>query len=107
LVEVGNDVVEMDADLFKLEKFKTGMLAIWKTSLEALFEQNVPEGRLHLTTYPLLHGQVQFIAVGTASDEDRSADLQYHPVTMEKVKRISGKHAGLTLCGENMPRCRV
>ncbi len=80
LAEVGHHVVCMDVDPVKIEKLKTGILPIWEPGLEALVERNVMEGRLHFTTdaaHAVQHGQVQFIAVGTPSDEDGSADLQY------------------------------
>ena len=78
LAEVGHHVVCMDVDPVKIEKLKTGILPIWEPGLAALVERNVMEGRLHFTTdaaHAVQHGQVQFIAVGSLSDEDGSADL--------------------------------
>jgi UDPglucose 6-dehydrogenase len=80
LAEVGHHVVCMDVDPIKIEKLKAGILPIWEPGLEALVARNVMEKRLHFTTdaaHAVQHGQVQFIAVGTPSDEDGSADLQY------------------------------
>jgi UDPglucose 6-dehydrogenase len=80
LAEVGHHVVCMDVDPLKIDNLKKGMLPIWEPGLEALVERNVKEGRLQFTTdafQAVQHGQVQFIAVGTPSDEDGSADLQY------------------------------
>ena len=80
LAEVGHNVVCTDVDPVKIEKLKTGILPIWEPGLEALVERNVIEGRPHFTSdtsCAVQHGQVQFIAVGTASDEDGSADLKY------------------------------
>ncbi len=80
LAEVGHNVVCMDVDPIKIEKLKTGIIPIWEPGLEVLVKRNVMEGRLHFTTnaaHAVQHGQVQFIAVGTPSDEDGSADMQY------------------------------
>jgi UDPglucose 6-dehydrogenase len=80
LAEVGHNVVCTDVDPVKIKKLKSGILPIWERGLEALVERNVLEGRLHFTSdasYTVQHGQVQVIAVGTPSDEDGSADLQY------------------------------
>ena len=88
LAEVGHNVVCMDVDHVKIEKLKVGILPIWETDLEALVERNVMEGRLHFTTdadLAVQHGQVQFIAVGTPSDEDGSAELQYVLAAAESI----------------------
>ena len=88
LAEVGHHVVCMDIDHVKIEKLKTGIIPIWEPGLEALVERNVMAGRLHFTTniaHTVQHGQVQFIAVGTPSDEDGSADLQYVLAVAENI----------------------
>jgi UDPglucose 6-dehydrogenase len=80
LAEVGHHVVCMDVDSVKIENLKTGILPIWEPGLLTLVERNLSEGRLSFTTdapHAVQHGQVQFIAVGTPSDQDGSADLQY------------------------------
>ena len=90
LAEVGHQVVCMDVDTVKIENLKTGKLPIWEQGLGALLESNVKEGRLHFTTdtaQAVQHGQVQFIAVGTPSDEDGSADLQYVLAVAESIAR--------------------
>ena len=88
LAEVGHNVVCMDVDPVKIEKLKTGVMPIWEPGLEALVGRAVKEERLHFTTdveHAVQHGQVLFIAVGTPSDEDRSADLQYVLAVAEKI----------------------
>ena len=80
LADVGHHVVCMDIDPVKIEKLKSGILPVWEQGLEKLIERNVMAERLQFTTdtaHTVQHGQVQFIAVGTPSDEDGSADLQY------------------------------
>ena len=88
LAEVGHNVVCTDVDPVKIEKLKTGILPIWEPGLEELVERNVLERRLHFTTdaaHAVQHGQVQIIAVGTPSDEDGSADLQYVLAVAETI----------------------
>ena len=88
LAEVGHNVICMDVDPVKIEKLKTGNLPIWEPGLEALVELTVKEERLHFTTdvaHAVQHGQVLFIAVGTPSDKDRSADLQYVLAVVKKI----------------------
>jgi UDPglucose 6-dehydrogenase len=91
LAEVGHNVVCTDVDPIKIEKLKKGLLPIWEPGLEAIVKRNVTEGRLHFTSdasYAVQHGHVQFIAVGTPSNEDGSANLQY---VMAVTKIIAGK----------------
>jgi UDPglucose 6-dehydrogenase len=88
LAEVGHNVICMDVDPVKIEKLKTGNLPIWEPGLEALVELTVKEERLHFTTdvaHAVQHGQVLFIAVGTPSDKDSSADLQYVLAVVKKI----------------------
>jgi len=90
LAEVGHNVVCMDVDPVKIANLKIGILPIWEPGLKALVERNVMEGRLHFTTdaaNAVQHGQVQFIAVGTPSDEDGSADLKYVLAVAESIAR--------------------
>ena len=88
LAEVGHNVVCMDLDSIKIGKLNAGILPIWEPDLEELVERNVMEGRLHFTTDAALavqHGQIQFIAVGTPSNEDGSADLKYLLIVAENI----------------------
>ena len=80
LAELGNDVMCLDVDAAKIGMLNRGEIPIYEPGLEALVKRNAAAGRLHFTTdfaESALHGEVQFIAVGTPPDEDGSADLQY------------------------------
>ncbi|WP_397449455.1 UDP-glucose dehydrogenase family protein [Pseudomonas sp. NA-150] len=80
LAEVGHDVVCMDVDQNKIELLKKGQVSIFEPGLESMVRENLESGRLHFTSdekMAIEHGQVLFIAVGTPSDEDGSADLKY------------------------------
>ena len=88
LAEIGHNVLCMDVDPVKIGKLKAGIIPIWEPGLEALVERTVKEERLHFTTdvaHAVNHGQVLFIAVGTPSDEDCSADLQYVQGVAKKI----------------------
>ncbi|MGH8677126.1 MAG: UDP-glucose dehydrogenase family protein [Burkholderiales bacterium] len=78
--ELGNDVVCLDVDETKVTLLKQGGIPIYEPGLEPLVKRNVAAGRLRFTTdieESVAHGAVQFIAVGTPSDQDGSADLRY------------------------------
>lgn len=86
--EMGNDVICADIDTRKIEKLKQGVSPIYEPGLEELIESNAKAKRLHFTT-DLQHAvdasELLFIAVGTPSDEDGSADLRY---VLEVAKTI-------------------
>jgi len=78
LAEVGHDVICMDIDEHKVESLRQGQVSIYEPGLAALVREGLEAGRLHFTHDERLavqHGQVLFIAVGTPSREDGSADL--------------------------------
>lgn len=78
--ELGHDVVCVDVDEQKISRLKRGVVPIYEPGLAPLVEKNYEAGRLKFTTdakQGVLHGEVQFIAVGTPPDEDGSADLKY------------------------------
>lgn len=76
----GNDVVCVDIDAEKIEKLNKGNIPIYEPGLEELVKRNVKEGRLKFTTEissAVKESLVCFIAVGTPSGEDGSADMKY------------------------------
>jgi len=80
LAEVGNHVVCMDVDAKKIERLQGGSIPIYEPGLDQLIQRNVAAKRLQFTTdqdAAVEHGTVIFIAVGTPSGEDGSADLRY------------------------------
>jgi len=76
--ESGNDVICVDNVVKKVEALRDGAVPIYEPGLEELIRRNVAEGRLTFTT-DLAHAVrtsiVVFIAVGTPSGDDGSADL--------------------------------
>ncbi len=78
--EMGNQVVCVDVDADKVQALREGQIPIYEPGLEQMVRSNLAAGRLQFTTdakQGVDHGAVMFIAVGTPSDEDGSADLQY------------------------------
>ena len=78
--DMGNDVWCIDIDEKKIQNLKQGILPIYEPGLDEMVKRNNAEGRLRFTT-SLKEGIGEslfaFIAVGTPSDEDGSADLQH------------------------------
>ena len=80
LADLGNNVFCLDLDRTKVALLNSGGVPIYEPGLKEIIERNVEAGRLTFSTdiaASVAHASVQFIAVGTPSDEDGSADLQY------------------------------
>ena len=89
--EMGNHVICVDVDAEKIQGLSEGKLPIFEPGLQEIVVQNIQAERLSFTTdakAAVDHADVIFIAVGTPSDEDGSADLQY----VLKVANTIGQH---------------
>jgi UDPglucose 6-dehydrogenase len=78
--EMGNTVTCMDVDVAKVEALRIGHIHIYEPGLQQLVTTNVTEGRLAFTTSladAVSGAGIFFIAVGTPTGENGSADLQY------------------------------
>ncbi|AKT39581.1 UDP-glucose dehydrogenase family protein [Chondromyces crocatus] len=76
--EFGNDIACVDVSEAKIEMLKRGQVPIYEPGLEELIAKNVRDGRLQFSTdvgSAIRGAEVVFIAVGTPSAEDGSADL--------------------------------
>jgi len=79
LSDFGLDVVCVDRDNKKIECLNSGKVPIYEPNLEALIQKNVSAGRLTFTTdlkKAVKQSKVIFIAVGTPSNDDGSANLK-------------------------------
>ncbi len=90
----GNDVVCVDKDARKIENLKKGIIPIYEPGLSELVVKNMREGRLSFTT-SLEEGvrasEFVFIAVGTPTADDGSADLSMvYQVTREIGLAMNG-----------------
>ena len=91
LAETGNDVVCADVAEEKIDALRDNRIPIYEPGLEPLVASNQAAGRLRFTTDvgdAVEASEVVFIAVGTPSDEDGSADLQH----VLDVARTIGRH---------------
>ena len=78
--EMGNHVQCIDIDQDKVDGLNRGVIPIFEPGLEKMVLANTEVGRLVFSTDAaagVAHGDLAFIAVGTPSDEDGSADLRY------------------------------
>lgn len=80
LADLGNDVIGVDVDEAKVKELRGGKSPIYEPGLTELLERNLKEGRLHFTTKiheGIADTAMVFIAVGTPSQPDGRANLQY------------------------------
>ena len=80
LAELGHQVLCVDNNPEKIALLNAAGVPIYEPGLQELLSRNRAEGRIHFTTEmadAVDHGEVIFIAVGTPSQEDGSADLQH------------------------------
>jgi len=91
LAEFGMTLTCVDNDQQKIDVLKQGKSPIYEPGLEDLIQKSVKEGRLHFTTNikdGVTSSLVIFIAVGTPSREDGSADLS----ALEEVAKEIAAH---------------
>jgi UDPglucose 6-dehydrogenase len=80
LAENGNEVTCVDKDAAKIRMLQRGRIPIYEPGLEELVRRNRAEKRLTFTTnlpQGVRNSQIVFIAVGTPTGEDGSADLRH------------------------------
>ena len=88
--EMGNHVHCIDIDKDKVDGLNRGVIPIFEPGLENMVLANAAAGRLVFETDAaagVKHGDLVFIAVGTPSDEDGSADLRYVLEVAETIGR--------------------
>jgi len=90
LADVGNDVCCFDVDRDKIDLLESGGIPIHEPGLHEIVARNKTAGRLSFTTDPhraMTQREAIFIAVGTPSGEDGSADLQYVLAAASEIGR--------------------
>lgn len=86
--EMGVDVTCVDINHEKIEALKKGIIPIYELGLKDIVVRNHDAGRLHFTTdlsAVLNEMEIVFIAVGTPSDKDGTADLSYVMTVAETI----------------------
>ena len=89
--EMGNEVLCIDVDVAKVAALNRGEIPIHEPGLESIVRSNADAGRLRFSSDAKAgvdHGEVQFIAVGTPTASDGSADLSY----VLEVARTIARH---------------
>lgn len=90
LAEFGMNLICVDNDQGKIDLLKQGTIPIYEPGLEGLVVKNMREGRLSFSTSieeGVKSSLVVFIAVGTPSHEDGSADLQAAEEVAKEIGR--------------------
>ena len=78
--EMGNTVTCIDVDQRKIQNLEAGIIPIYEPGLTPMVLSNVAKGTLRFSTQlndGLKTAEIVFIAVGTPTGENGSADLQY------------------------------
>src|SRR5690349_20585364 len=75
--DLGNEVTCIDINQEKIAKLKQGILPIYEPGLDTIIQANMNAGRLRFGLSLQQQAQVIFIAVGTPSNQEGAADLQY------------------------------
>ncbi|MCC5871915.1 MAG: UDP-glucose/GDP-mannose dehydrogenase family protein [Gammaproteobacteria bacterium] len=96
LAEAGHHVLCMDVDADKIARLNRGEIPIHEPGLEEIVERCVTARRLRFTTdfqAAVEHGLLQFIAVGTPSSDDGSADLKYVQAVATEIGMSLNRYA--------------
>ena len=94
LAENGNEVICVDNNVSKVRSLKRGRIPIYEPGLEELVVRNQKEKRLSFSTAlprAVRISEIVFIAVGTPSNDDGSADLrQVVEVARDLARAMNG-----------------
>ena len=94
LADMGNDVICVDNNSEKLQKFEQGVIPIFEPGLEELIKYNIKENRLSFSSNikeAVEFCELCFITVGTPQDKEGNADLQYVLSVAEEIgKSLNG-----------------
>jgi hypothetical protein len=89
--DLGNRIVCLDIQEDRIANLNQGILPIYEPGLEEMVARNVKAGRLSFTTSyaeGIKDAEFVFISVGTPSDVDGEADLQYVRAAAESVAEV-------------------
>jgi len=91
LAEFGMNLLCVDNDSQKIDLLKQGKVSIYEPGLEDLVTKNMREGRLRFSSSVeegVRSSLVIFIAVGTPSNDDGSADLRAVEEVAQEIARL-------------------
>jgi len=95
LAENGNHVIGVDIDEEKIARLQRGETPIYEPGLAELVKRNVDEERLSFSTdfdSAVRQSKILFIAVGTPTSEDGSADLSHVLGVAEGIGRAMDEY---------------
>ena len=95
LAENGNHVIGVDIDEEKIARLKRGEIPIYEPGLAELVKRNVDEERLSFATdfdNAVRQSKILFIAVGTPTSEDGSADMSHVLSVAEGIGRAMDEY---------------
>ncbi len=98
--DVGNDVLCVDIDESKVQRLLRGEIPIHEPGLDEVASRNVRAGRLNFSSdydQAIAHSDVFFIAVGTPTDEDGSADVRHVEAAARELGRRIRRQALLVV----------
>jgi len=98
--EFGFNVTCVDNNLSKIESLRKGIVPIYEPGLDVLMSKNISAGRLEFssnTQEAVKDTDIIFIAVGTPSQTDGSADLSYVFSAIEELSKSVNKDAVLVI----------
>tara|TARA_B100000795_G_scaffold92237_4_gene67397 strand:- start:4380 stop:5711 length:1332 start_codon:yes stop_codon:yes gene_type:complete len=78
--DAGHEVMCLDINKSRITKLSKGIIPIYEPGLEELALKSIKNKKLIFTSNikkSVIHGDVQFICVGTPQSEDGSADINY------------------------------
>lgn len=93
--EMGNDVICADIDAGKIARLKDAISPIYEPGLDDLIASNLKSKRIQFSTdlkSAVQESDLLFIAVGTPSGEDGSADLSYVMQVAETITTHINSH---------------
>ncbi|MFC5468122.1 UDP-glucose dehydrogenase family protein [Cohnella suwonensis] len=79
LADFGHEVLCMDTDNDKIKDLQAGSIPFYEPGVQSLLHKNISANKISFTSdikQATEHGDILFIAVGTPSEEDGSADVQ-------------------------------
>ncbi len=103
--EIGHEVVCQDINPEKIVQLQQGHVPLFEPGLDQLLQKNLAAERVVFTNdAPMAyqHGMLHFIAVGTPSDEDGSADLS-HVIAVAKGIAAQIQHAPTVVIKSTVP----
>lgn len=95
LAEIGHEVVCVDTNAEKITMLQHGKSPIYERGLDELLTKNLAAKKIVFTTdevFGISHGDYLFIAVGTPSAADGSADLQYVYMVAKAIGQNLSRH---------------